>query len=552
MKKETDEVRASGPGATTTHALADDDLARPDLLRAANERLVLATLRAQDLAESTVGFKLLVDTVKEYAIFLLDPSGHVRSWNAGAERINGYTADEIIGRHFSVFYPPAEVAAGKCEYELEVAVRDGRFEEEGPRLRKDGSEFLASVVITALTDVSGKLVGFGKVTRDMTDRVRMERDRVARARAEEAERTKDEFLAILGHELRNPLAPMVTAVHLLKLRGGLDSAREIEILERQILHMKRLMDDLLDVSSVRLEKLRLTRAPHEIGEVIANGVDVAAPLITSKGHRLTLDVAARGLMVDVDVARMTQVFANVLNNAAKYTDPRGDIRVRARVEDGDVVVTIEDTGAGIAGELKPRIFDLFAQGGQGLERQLGGLGIGLAIAQRFVVAHGGRITVESDGPGRGSCFTVRLPRVAAPSTSDSAAPPARPRAAVCRRVLLVDDNEDSCEMLQFFLESFGHEARVAHDGPQALALVKSFAPDIVFLDIGLPGMHGYEVVRRMRQMPVCAKIPIVALSGYSSAADRRRALAAGFTDHFAKPVDPAVLAEVVEKAALAG
>jgi PAS domain S-box-containing protein len=553
---EKEEQKASGSTDV------DDDARRtsvppsasPQLLRQANEQLVLASLRAQDAAETAEGFRLLVESVKEYAIYTLDCAGRVKTWNAGAERIKGYEAREIVGQHVSVFYPPEEVAAGKCERDLEVATRMERLEEDSVRVRKNGTRFLASVVITALRNGDGEVFGFGTVTRDLSDRVQMERYRLALSRIEEAERTKDEFLAIMGHELRNPLAPMVTAVHLIKLRAGRDSERAILILERQLQHMMRLVDDLLDVARARQGKIKLVSRTVEIGEVLANAVDVASALIESKHHRLILDVPPAGLTVHVDPARMAQVFGNILNNAAKYTDPGGEIRTRALAKDGAVEVTIEDTGVGIAPELMPRLFDLFAQGTQGLARQLGGLGIGLTIAQRLVRAQGGHIRAESDGSGCGSRFTVRLPRGAAVAISDRPVVPAPATSAdrppAHRHVLIVDDNADSCEMMQRLLRRLGHETRIALDGPRALELAEEAAPDIVFLDIGLPGMDGFEVVRLLRKIPSCARIPIMALSGYASDIDRRRALEAGFTEHFAKPVDLEVLARVVETEAL--
>jgi PAS domain S-box-containing protein len=545
---------AAAPGtdglqrSKTLGGYARDTQSTPGMqfLKAANEQLVLKSLHAQELAESTEAFRLFVDTVKEYAIFMLDRDGHVKSWNSGAERIQGYEASEIVGKHFSVFYPAEDVKAGKCERHLEMAARDGRIEEEGQRVRRDGSTFVASVVITALRDADGRVIGFGEVTRDLTDRVRMEEDRLEFARIEEAERTKDQFLAIMGHELRNPLAPMVAAVHLLKLEGDQSTRRELIILDRQLQHMKRLVDDLLDVSRARRDVIQLVRKRMEISEVLANAVDVAAPLILARRHRLVLDIPATGLVVDVDPARGAQIFGNVLNNAAKYTEPGGQIFVRASVDDDYVRVTIDDTGMGIAPELKPRLFDLFTQGAQGSERHMGGLGIGLAIASRLVSAHGGDIAAESDGPGHGSRFTVRLPRIDAAAAEHSEPPPSRARAPFRRRVLIVDDNEDAAEMVQAYLQRRGHETRIAFDGPSALEIAKSTTPDVVVLDIGLPGMDGFEVVRRMRQIPACSTIPIVALSGYASSEDCRKAFEAGFTVHFAKPVDFSVLERAVE------
>jgi PAS domain S-box-containing protein len=499
-------------------------------------------------------FRLLVESVKDYAIVMLDPEGNVATWNAGAESINGYSGDEIVGKHFCVFYPPEDVTPGKCERDLDVAAHVGRFEDEGWRLRKDGSRFWASVVITALRDRDGPLLGFAKVTRDLTSQNQMERERMRLAKAEAAERRNVEFLAIMGHELRNPLAPMATAVHLIKLRGGRNCDREIAVLERQIVHMTRLLDDILDASRVWRDKIPMRREVIEMSDAVANAVEIAAPLIEGKRHRLAIDVPATGLPVEVDAGRMTQVFSNLLNNAAKYTDKGGSISIRAAADGDDVVVTIADNGVGIAPDLLPRVFDLFTQAEQGLERQLGGLGIGLAIAQRLVVEHGGRLTAESDGLGAGSRFHVRLPRAIRPQpTSDSQKLPVHvDHRAPSRRVLVVDDNTDATEMMRYCLEALGHEVSVAHEGDAAIAAAEAFVPDLIFLDVGLPGQSGYEVVKHLREMPSCARVPVVAVTGYASDADRVRAREAGFTSHLAKPIDVSRLGSIVTELTGAG
>ncbi len=482
---------------------------------------------------------LLVECVMDYAIFLLDPSGHVASWNSGAARTKGYSAEEIIGKHFSVFYPEEEIAAGKCERELEIAKREGRFEEEGWRLRKDGTTFWANVVITAIRDKEGRLRGFGKVTRDLTLRLRAERERIERARVEERERRKGEFLSIMGHELRNPLAPMLTAVHLIKVRRGLNCDREIAVLERQLGHAIRLLDDLADMSRILRDKIDLATEPTEISSVLADAVDASAPLITKKGQKLRLDIASDPLVVDVDSDRMSQVFANLLNNASKYTDPGGTITVHARGDGDEVRVSIEDTGAGIEAGALDTLFDLFTQAPAMKDRGLGGFGIGLAVARRLVTAHGGTIAAESEGSGCGSRFIVTLRRS---TRGISVARPTRPslhRVITGRRVLLVDDNQDSVDMAALLLGELGHDVRTALDGLSALSIVaEGFRPDIAFLDLGLPGMDGFELVRHLRKIAACATIPVIAASGYTSEADRRRALEAGFTGHIPKPFDP--------------
>ncbi len=503
------------------------------------------------LGQGTELFRLLVESVKDYAIFMLDPSGRVASWNAGAAGIKGYAAGEIIGRHFSVFYPPDDVAAGKCEYELEVAERVGRFEDEGWRLRKDGTRFWANVVITAVRGSAGTLLGFAKVTRDLTARVHAEEERVRTARAEEGERRREDFLAVMGHELRNPLAPMVTAVHMIKLRRGNKCDKEIAVLERQVAHMMRLLDDLLDVSKTLRNKVNLAPKPREIGHVLADAVDAAGPHLEQRRHTLHLDLPPTPMVVDVDDERITQVFVNLLNNAAKYTDPGGQITVRASCTADCVEVVVEDDGMGIPPDVLPRIFDLFAQGAQTRERQLGGFGVGLAVAHRLVTDHGGEIAASSEGAGKGSRFTVRLPRSAAlaPEAPFLERPPSPPRAHALRRcVLVVDDNHDSGEMMSAFLAGLGHDVHVAHDGPGGIKLAHEVSPDIAFLDIGLPGMNGFELARRLREIPACAAIPIVAVSGYARDSDRKEALGAGFSAHYAKPLDPSTLEEVVAQA----
>jgi PAS domain S-box-containing protein len=508
-------------------------------LEGENEQLRAVDRAVRDLASERLQhrderFRLLVETVKDYAIFMLDPSGVVVTWNAGAERIKGYKAEEILGKHFSTFYLPEEIASGKCEMELATAVAEGRFEDEGWRLRQDGSRFWANVVITPLRAPSGLLIGFAKVTRDLTERVRAESERVQLARIEEAQRRKDEFLAIMGHELRNPLAPLVTAAHMIRLRGGRATEKEMGILDRQLRQMTTIVSDLLDASHAMRDKIELSLEVMEIGAVLADAFDLASPLIEARHHELVIEVPERGLSVNVDTSRMAQVFGNVLNNAAKYTAPGGLIKVRATRHGDHVEVVVEDNGQGIAPRMRDQIFDLFTQGSQGLEREGGGLGIGLAIARNLVRQHRGEIVAESDGIGRGSRFTIRLPHaVVRPRAVE--APPKTPDGR--RRILIADDNRDSVELMQELLEHSGHDVRVAFDGPGALELCERFKPDTVFLDIGLPGLDGYEVVKRIRAIPSCERIQVVAITGYAREEDRARALESGFSDHVAKPID---------------
>ena len=494
---------------------------------------------------------LLVASVKDYALFVLDATGHVATWNAGAERIKGYTADEIIGRHFSTFYPEEDVLAGKCELELEIAAREGRFEDEGWRLRKDGSRFWANVVISPMHDGRGQLVGFSKVTRDLTERKRNEDDRAARLAAEEANRAKDEFLAVLGHELRNPLAPIVTALEVIKLRGDRRSEREHQVIERQVQHMMRLVDDLLDVSRIASGKIELTRAPIDLHEVIALAAEVASPLIDQKGHRFGVTTTDAPLPVHGDMARLTQVFTNLLTNAAKYTDPGGHITVDVRHTGRDIVVEIRDDGIGMAPDLLARVFDVGVQGPQRSDRASGGLGLGLPLVRSLVTLHGGRVEARSDGPQRGSTFTVHLPALAHAEWTDATERLAQalPATSHTWRILLVDDNEDARTLLAEVLTLMGHEVREAGDGPQALAVARELVPDLAILDIGLPEMDGYELAQRLRALPQATGLHLLALSGYGTAADQERSRAAGFARHIVKPVDVRGLIEAITELA---
>jgi PAS domain S-box-containing protein len=489
-------------------------------------------------------FRILVEGVKDYAIFMLDPQGHVASWNRGAELIKGYRADEILGRHFSVFYPADAIARGWPEHELQMAQTEGRFEDEGWRVRKDGSLFWANVIITALYDREERLRGFAKITRDLTERKRIEA-------LEEADLRRNEFLAMLSHELRNPLAPIKNALAVMRLSGvsepSLDWARTV--VERQVSHLTRLVDDLLDVSRIAVGKITLQRKPLEIAQVVAGAVEASRPLIDSRGHKLTIQVPPEPLLIEGDLTRLSQTLTNLLNNAAKYTPPGGDIRLTVGKEEGMAVIRIRDTGVGITPELLPEIFELFTQGERALDRSEGGLGIGLTLAQRLVKLHGGSIEALSEGPGQGSEFVVRLPLAATPAASSVASRrPAQRRPAGSRRVLVVDDNRDAAESLETLLQLWGHQARSAQDGPEALARVADFEPEIILLDIGLPGMDGYEVARRIRALPAGRSALIVAVTGYGRNSDRLQSQQAGFDHHLVKPVQPEVLQELIASA----
>ncbi|HEX7446078.1 MAG TPA: ATP-binding protein [Pirellulales bacterium] len=374
----------------------------------------------------------------------------------------------------------------------------------------------------------------------------------------EADQRKDEFLAMLAHELRNPLAPLRNALGILQM-GKIDAetvgwARAV--MERQVQHMSRLVDDLLDVSRIMRGKIELHREPIELSSVVERAVETVRPAIDAREHALHIDLPAEPLWIDADLIRIAQVLSNLLNNAAKYTEPGGTIWLTADAEEARVTLRVRDTGMGIAPPMLSRVFELFAQAEQTIDRSQGGLGIGLTLVRQLVELHGGSVEAYSEGVGRGSEFRVRLPRIAAPSTGqddkpDRAAADLR-TVASHRRVLIVDDNADAAHTLAVMLQFGRHEVEIAHDGPAALDKVSAFQPDLVLLDIGLPGMNGYEVAQQMRAKPDLEQTLLVAMTGYGQEEDRRRSLAAGFDRHLVKPVALATLQEVLSEARPAG
>ena len=359
----------------------------------------------------------------------------------------------------------------------------------------------------------------------------------------EASRAKDEFLAMLGHELRNPLAPIVTALQIARLRG--QESRELGVIERQVEHLIRLVDDLLDISRITRGKVELRKERVEIAEVVAQSVEIASPLLEQRRQSLTLELTREGCEVDGDRARLAQVVANLLTNASKYSEPESRIEVWAGKVDDKVCVRVRDAGIGIEPEMLSRVFDSFVQRPQAKDRSQGGLGLGLAIVRSLVELHGGAVDARSDGPGRGSEFTVELPAVvddgvvAAPVDTDTTSrvfhtPPSA-------RVLVVDDNEDAAFTLAEALAGLGHDVRVAHDGPSALAVADQFCPQVGLLDIGLPVMDGYELAERLRAAPWAADLRLIAVTGYGQESDRARAREAGFAQQLVKPVSLSVV-----------
>ncbi len=520
---------------------------RTQELEEANQSLqqdiVMRTKLEDELRRSEEKFRLLVGGIRDYAVFMLDPDGRIASWNAGAEQIKGYKADEIIGEHFSRFYPPEALARKLPQTELEVAARVGRFEDEGWRLRKDGSAFWANVIITALFDSNGKLRGFAKVTRDMTERRRIEA-------LEQSERKMNEFLAMLGHELRNPLAPIRNALDLMRVQSAGDAKDEWarSVIDRQLTQLTRLVDDLLDVGRITSGKIALHREPIEVNAAIQRAVEASRPLSDASGHTLEVRLSPSPLSVDGDLTRLSQAVLNLLTNAIKYTPPGGRIEVDASREGEFAVIRVKDTGVGMSAELISRAFDLFVQGERSLDRSDGGLGIGLTLVKRLVSLHGGTVSALSEGPGRGSEFIICLPALAHASTAGKQPEPAAwPTPKHQRsRVLVVDDNRDSADTLAALLDAWGHEVRTSYDGPSAITVAAEFQPAVVLLDIGLPKMNGYEVAAQLRKLTNGRSLILVAFTGYGQDEDRRRVREAGFDYHLIKPLEPAALEKILD------
>jgi PAS domain S-box-containing protein len=371
----------------------------------------------------------------------------------------------------------------------------------------------------------------------------------SREELREADRRKDEFLATLAHELRNPLAPIRNGLQIIKLRAGDTEAVEQvrSMMERQISHMVRLVDDLLDLSRISRGKIALKKGLGRLDAILGSALEASRPLVEAAGHRLSVEMPPEAIFVDADETRLAQVFSNLLNNAAKYTEPGGRIRLTAERRGGEALVAVEDTGVGIPAPMLPRVFEIFTQVDRSLERSQGGLGIGLSIARQLVEMHGGSIEAHSDGHGLGSRFHVRLP-VATPADEaagkqrDEAAPSgARPG----RRILVVDDNVDSASTLSRMLKLMGNVTRTAHDGLQALDAAAEFRPDVMLMDIGMPRLNGYEAARRIRAQPWGRGVVLVALTGWGQEEDRRRALEAGFDHHLVKPVDLSAVEHVL-------
>lgn len=464
----------------------------------------------------------------------------------------------LIGRPFSEAFP--ELQESDIPALLDSVYRTGQaFESD---------EHVATVSVTGNTaderhlkfniepylDAAGRVIGLIVIVIDMTQDVslrrRLESAHEERSRLVDelrlANRAKDDFLAMLGHELRNPISPIVTALELMRLRSPGTVTREYQIIERQVDHLCRLVDDLLDVSRITRGDIELRLCPVSIDQIVAQATEMVEPILVSRQHRLSISVVP-DLHVIADPARLAQVMANLLTNAARYTPDNGQLSLEAFGRDGEVCIRLRDNGRGIPPAMLTRIFELFVQGDNAIDRASGGLGIGLAVVRKLVELHGGRVTAASEGEGRGSEFIVCLPR-----TTQRDVPPDAPvstrlsPAPRLTRVLLVDDNADAADAMAFYLAQVGCEVKVVYEPIAAIAVAGEFAPDVAVLDIGLPVMDGYELAGRLREARTDRVLPLIAMTGYGQAGDRTRSAAAGFHAHMVKPVNPLQLLEEID------
>ena len=461
---------------------------------------------------------LLAARPEAYLTFLL-PTGLLTALRLAIEGDEGHVMMAFLAALFTV-------ATVVTTWRFHLAI------ESSFRLRFDNQDLIESLQ-TAKNEAEA-------LNRDLELRVR---DRTAELT--EADRRKDEFLATLAHELRNPLAPIRFALETLKLdTPPATAARARDVIERQVKQLVRLVDDLLDVSRITANRIQLRREPLDLARLMATAAESVAPLAAAAGQALDAPLPSSPILVNGDGARLVQVFANVLHNAVKFTPRGGHIWFTADQQSNEAVVRIRDTGVGIASDVLPRVFDMFHQAEPILDRTTGGLGIGLTLARRLVEMHEGQIGIRSPGPGQGAEVEIRLPIEAVAATAVPAERP--PAAAGCSlRVLIVEDNLDAAEMLELVVSRLGHETRLAHDGATALTSASQFAPDVIFLDIGLPLMNGYAVARALREMPEFNQVHIAALTGWGQDEDRRKARDAGCDSHLTKPLSPAMLEELL-------
>jgi PAS domain S-box-containing protein len=500
------------------------------------------------LHETVEQFHILVDSVEEYAIYLLDPNGNVITWNTGAEKIKGYSTEEIIGKNFASFYTADDVAAGKPQRNLREASRRGYIRDEGLRVRKDGSTFEAEVIMTALRDDTGKLRGFSKVTRDITDQIRSREFEAEKIAAQKASKAKDDFLAALSHELRTPLTPALAAATYLQDNAEKlpsEFAEDIEIIKRNVQLQARLIDDLLDLTRIARGKLHLELQDCDAHTIIENAIETAHSAIEAKQLNVLTQLEAKEYHILADCIRLQQVFWNLINNAVKFTAQGGQITIRTFNDEAERFhFEIADTGIGIEPQRLASLFQPFEQADPSVTRQFGGLGLGLAISKRLVDLHHGRIEAESRGRSFGATFKVRLDTLPQGSAAIGRNHRSGRKTSKPLRILLVEDHQDTRRTLSRLLTHFGHNVVTADNVEGAMAIMASNNIDAVLCDIGLPDGSGYEVAAQARAK---GHIKAIALTGFGTEQDVQRSKEAGFDFHLVKPINFQELQTVLDQ-----
>jgi len=497
-----------------------------------NERLQRA------LHQSEERLRLILESAKDYAIFTTDLDRRISSWNAGAEAMFGYTETEIIGQSGDILFVEEDQAMGAPQGEVQKAIQDGRAENERWHRRMGGSRFYGSGVTTPLREKDGTTIGVVKVMRDLT------RQKQAEEALQAADRRKDEFLAMLSHELRNPLATLYNTLLLLELTQGQDPSlsfpRSCEMMSREVAHLQRMVDDLLDVSRINRGVVQLQSKRVELGTLVRKAVEGMQAFYDAQHRQLLVTLPTDPVYVQGDPTRLHQVLVNLLTNGVKYTQEGGHVWVMLeKVAEPTLkaLLRVRDDGIGLAEDQLRSIFEVFVQVNTSLDRPQGGLGLGLTVVKRLVEQHGGRVEALSAGLGRGSEFIVHLPALAREGQSQGTPNSEVKPSASSTRVLIVDDNRDLADITAMIIKRLGYETSTRYGGEEAVLAAEQLRPNVLFLDIGMPGMDGYKVCQQIRQQPWGKPMFIIALTGYGQEEDKRRSQQAGFDTHLVKPVD---------------
>ncbi|HEY4310627.1 MAG TPA: ATP-binding protein [Pirellulales bacterium] len=529
---------------------AETDLQRVnhELERRIAERTAELVGANATLSEQRELFRTTLASIGD-AVISTDTSGRVAFFNPVAESLTGWSASEASGKPLTeVFRIVHETTRKVADNPALRALKEGKvvgLANHTVLIQKSGRELPIDDSAAPIRDERGRLTGVVLVFRDVTQRRSTE---LALRKSEEqlraADRSKDEFLAMLAHELRNPLAAIRNALALFKAGGDTQTLAWCqEVMQRQVEHIVRMVDDLLDVSRVMQGKIQLRQEPVDAAAIVQHALEEIRPDFAAQNQQLSFSVPPQPVWVNADPVRLAQIVANLLSNATKYTDAGGSVSVSVRNENDDVIIDVADSGVGIPPNMLSEIFTPFTQIGHSLDRTRGGLGIGLALVRDLVALHGGQVTATSEGIGRGSEFAVRLPRLEAPAPAPT--PEWQPSGVPVKRVLVVDDNHDAALSLKLLLSKlWNHEVEVAHDGPTAIEKVRESKPDVVLLDIGLPGLDGYQTARRIRELPDGNAPLLVALTGYGQESDRQKSDAAGFDMHLVKPASVEMLEQV--------